>query len=68
MAKANPWGQGDLNDRIVEAEDGHLPVVANLYKIIRQILTTVELIELENARKKAAREASENFRKGIEHE
>jgi hypothetical protein len=69
MSKSkNPWGSGDLNDRIVEAEDGHLPVVANLYKMIREILTTVEKIELEYSRKKAAREASDNFRKKREIE
>jgi hypothetical protein len=54
-----------LNEKIIEAEDANLPVVANLYKIIREISTTVELIEAEEARKKAAREASENFRKDI---
>jgi hypothetical protein len=69
MSKSsNPWGSGALNEKIIEAEDANLPVVANLYKIIREISTTVELIEAEEARKKAAREASENFRKDISNE
>jgi hypothetical protein len=68
MAKTNPWGSGALNEKIIGAEDAGLPVVANLYKIIREISTTVALVELEDARKKAAREASDNFRKEIENE
>jgi hypothetical protein len=68
MARANPWGRGDLNDRIVKAEEAKLPVVAKIYKMIREILASVDLIEAENARRGAARQASEDFQKRISNE
>ena len=65
MTKSNnPWGSGALNEKIIEAENAMLPVVANIYKMIRKISTTVELIELEDARRRA-RLASIKFRKEI---
>jgi hypothetical protein len=57
------WNRG-----IVKAEDAKLPVVANIYKMIREISASVDLIEAEDARREAARQASEKFQKDISNE
>jgi hypothetical protein len=69
MSKSkNPWSHGALNEQIVEAEDMRLPVVADIYKMVREILTNLDLIEAEDARRIAAREASVKLHKDISNE
>ena len=63
MSKSsNPWGSCALNEKIIEAEDAKLPVVATIFKMIREISASVDLIEAEDARREAARKASIKFR------
>jgi hypothetical protein len=55
MSKSsNPWGSGALNEKIIEAEDAKLPVVATIFKMIREISASVDLIEERCASRSSA--------------
>jgi hypothetical protein len=72
MTGRNPWKLGSLNDALVKAEAAGGKSSVTLLKAVLDILNDIDcrisLIEAEDARRLAAKEASENFRKGISHD
>jgi len=67
-SRGNPWRHGAVADLIVKFGRLGANHIVKTLETMRDILERMDAIEAEDARRLAAKKASENLRKGFSHD